>query len=811
MEPVYGDKQLKFKSREDRQIEVTISQSTPHEQGKSAPTNSSSSFWQRFLLVQGIGWIGGLGILGGGMVWAKNQTPSEGFVVAQIPDVMPKAVPQDPAPEARREAAPVFTTRTRPRTAQRSRLGRAGTTSPSVASNNNNSYIDPTDYSLGATRRRDLGTSSYKPPSSVVLSERSTGCQRVFSGGGASGRCGSAAVSRIRVRRNAVASDTVSGRRRQRTRDIPRFYQASRQVRPTQTDRAVRSYQAYRQVRPTQTDRAVRSYQAYRQVRPTQTDRAVRSYQASRQVRPTQTDRAVRSYQASRQVRPTQTDLQAGSYQLSRLPRPTQSDRSVRSYQQSRLTVARQSEDLPRSYRISRLPQTRQSEDLPRSYRISRLPQTRQSEDLPRSYRISRLPQTQQSDDLPRSYRISRLPQAQQSDDLPRSYRISRLPQTQQSDDLPRSYQKKRLPIADRITWKSRRRDVRVAAIGKVNISPINISPRGIGLGKQGDLSTRSESTINSEIRGNETLPNPALTYYYKQGQPSEAEVGNSNLPIIFPLAVPAEITSVFGWRIHPISGDRRFHSGTDLGAPMGTPVLAAHAGKVAIADFLGGYGLSVVLRHNNDTQETRYNHLSEVLVQPGEWVEPGTAIGRVGSTGNSTGPHLHFEVREQTPQGWIAIDPRAQLEYSLAQLVKIFKTAQATQEPKAYEKPQQPQANSQPPDSEIPNIQPSEVPLSKVQPTNSQLPEITVPQTQETNSQLPEITVPQTQETNSQLPEITVPQTQETNSQLPEIPVPQTQETNSQLPEATIPKAQPINSDSPEVPLPNSQPSNTH
>ncbi|MCL1471047.1 hypothetical protein LAY57_10225, partial [Argonema antarcticum A004/B2] len=265
MEPVNRNKQLKFQSAEDRQIEVNISQSTPDDQGKSAPTNSSSSFWQRFLLVQGIGWIGGLGILGGGMVWAKNQTPSEGFLVAQIPDVMPKAVPQDPAPEARREAAPVFTRTTRPRTAQRSRLGRARTTSSSVVKNNNNSYIDPTDYNLGATRRQDLGTSSYKPPSSIVLSERSTGCQRVFKGGGlASGRCGGAAVSRIRVRRNAVASDTVSGLRRSSRRDIPRSYQASRQVRPTPTDRAVRSYQASRQVRPTPTDRAVRSYQASR-------------------------------------------------------------------------------------------------------------------------------------------------------------------------------------------------------------------------------------------------------------------------------------------------------------------------------------------------------------------------------------------------------------------------------------------------------------------------------------------------------------------------------------------------------------------
>ncbi|MBW4578779.1 MAG: M23 family metallopeptidase [Tildeniella nuda ZEHNDER 1965/U140] len=145
-------------------------------------------------------------------------------------------------------------------------------------------------------------------------------------------------------------------------------------------------------------------------------------------------------------------------------------------------------------------------------------------------------------------------------------------------------------------------------------------------------------------------------------------------LSFIFPLAVPAPITSSFGWRVHPIRGDRRFHKGTDIGAPMGTPVLAAADGKVALADQLNGYGLTVILSHQNDTRETLYAHLSAMLVKPGQWVEKGTVIGRVGSTGLSTGPHLHFELRQKTSSGWQAIDPGVQLKSALARLVKAMR-----------------------------------------------------------------------------------------------------------------------------------------
>ena len=141
-----------------------------------------------------------------------------------------------------------------------------------------------------------------------------------------------------------------------------------------------------------------------------------------------------------------------------------------------------------------------------------------------------------------------------------------------------------------------------------------------------------------------------------------------------------APITSLFGWRVHPITGDRRFHAGTDLGAPTGTPILAAAKGQVESANWLGGYGLAVIINHSS-AQQSLYGHMSEIFVKPGQWVEPGTVIGRVGSTGNSNGPHLHFEIRHLTQNGWVAVDPGVQLEGGLSQLAQGTqgtKTAQA-------------------------------------------------------------------------------------------------------------------------------------
>lgn len=141
----------------------------------------------------------------------------------------------------------------------------------------------------------------------------------------------------------------------------------------------------------------------------------------------------------------------------------------------------------------------------------------------------------------------------------------------------------------------------------------------------------------------------------------------------IFPLSMPASLTSLFGWRMHPIFGVQRFHAGTDLGAPLGTPVVATQSGRVTLSDVAGGYGLMVVLRHNNDTLESRYAHLSRLLVQAGDWVEQGEVIGLVGSTGNSTGPHLHFELRQLTENGWVVLNPDSLLQQTLGTLVQAL------------------------------------------------------------------------------------------------------------------------------------------
>lgn len=132
---------------------------------------------------------------------------------------------------------------------------------------------------------------------------------------------------------------------------------------------------------------------------------------------------------------------------------------------------------------------------------------------------------------------------------------------------------------------------------------------------------------------------------------------------MIFPIAGQAPVTSGFGWRIHPISGNRRFHSGTDFGAAHGTPVLAAQSGRVTHTGRRGGYGIIVEIEHQEGLVDTLYAHLSDTYVSPGDWVEQGTPIGAVGSTGAATGPHLHFEIRHLTSEGSVAVDPVPHLQ----------------------------------------------------------------------------------------------------------------------------------------------------
>ena len=168
-------------------------------------------------------------------------------------------------------------------------------------------------------------------------------------------------------------------------------------------------------------------------------------------------------------------------------------------------------------------------------------------------------------------------------------------------------------------------------------------------------------------------MSNSGLAYYNRTMRPPAVR-GNGDKKMLFPLSLPAPITSLFGWRNHPILGYQKFHTGTDLGAETGTPVVAAYAGHVTIADWLGGYGVAVAIEHQSKSLETVYGHLSEIFVKPGEFVQQGEVIGRVGSTGRSTGPHLHFELRELTPDGWVTRSPDSQIEAAMASLMAVLK-----------------------------------------------------------------------------------------------------------------------------------------
>ena len=191
----------------------------------------------------------------------------------------------------------------------------------------------------------------------------------------------------------------------------------------------------------------------------------------------------------------------------------------------------------------------------------------------------------------------------------------------------------------------------RSAGGGEFQIGPLAVSANGVRLGS---TTIVSRAALNEKLRPLNVLRRGTEEY-------------------VFPLSIPASISSLFGWRMHPVHQSWRFHSGTDLAAPMGTPVLATRSGRVSVSDFLGGYGLTVILRHDDGQLESRYAHLSQLAVQAGEWVEQGEVIGLVGSTGTSTGPHLHFELRQLTGEGWVAVDPIEVLEYGVANLLELI------------------------------------------------------------------------------------------------------------------------------------------
>jgi murein DD-endopeptidase MepM/ murein hydrolase activator NlpD len=154
--------------------------------------------------------------------------------------------------------------------------------------------------------------------------------------------------------------------------------------------------------------------------------------------------------------------------------------------------------------------------------------------------------------------------------------------------------------------------------------------------------------------------PPPAMTPepFFAAAAPEDASYADVFSPT--PPA-PSAVVSGFIWPVFGFIGDYfgtprgggTYHHGLDIGAPTGTPIVAAALGQVVLASAGYGYGNYVVVRHDNG-YETLYAHLSEIYVVQGQWVGQGEAIGAAGATGWATGPHLHFEVR----QGGAAVDP---------------------------------------------------------------------------------------------------------------------------------------------------------
>jgi len=183
------------------------------------------------------------------------------------------------------------------------------------------------------------------------------------------------------------------------------------------------------------------------------------------------------------------------------------------------------------------------------------------------------------------------------------------------------------------------------------------------------EVMSRKKRRLNYSVQTSEYLINKLRTdrQAYEQAQRELASLSKdieddiSNLvstetliDSIFIRPVVGAITSGFGWRRHPIFGSRRFHSGIDIAGPNRSPIKASNSGKVIHSGWYGGYGKVVIINHGiladgpykGEKVSTLYAHMSRIDVAVGNYVKKGQIVGYEGSTGYSTGPHLHFEVR---------------------------------------------------------------------------------------------------------------------------------------------------------------------
>jgi len=216
--------------------------------------------------------------------------------------------------------------------------------------------------------------------------------------------------------------------------------------------------------------------------------------------------------------------------------------------------------------------------------------------------------------------------------DLPAAVRLSAI-----GRDLER-IERDQVQAVARIGASARQKAMRLKAIiSETGLSPEGLAPMGKAVG--GPFAPLKADPGGSAFE--RELSRIAADHQVA----SRLNLVMPTLPLRRPLAGRQEITSGYGSRMDPFLGRMALHTGLDMREDTGAPVRATGGGRVVSAGWSGGYGNMVEIDHGNDLS-TRYGHLSSISVAEGQIVAPGAMLGRVGSTGRSTGPHLHYEVR---------------------------------------------------------------------------------------------------------------------------------------------------------------------
>jgi murein DD-endopeptidase MepM/ murein hydrolase activator NlpD len=212
----------------------------------------------------------------------------------------------------------------------------------------------------------------------------------------------------------------------------------------------------------------------------------------------------------------------------------------------------------------------------------------------------------------------------------------ARLALVDRSLDQVEGAQTKALAAIDRAAERSASHDATIVA--ETGLDPAKLSSPGqSGVGGP---------YIPAEVDLNAAALDPALARVARDVATAERlKALMSFVPLRMPLVGDPSLTSSFGYRVDPFLGRLALHPGVDLAEAYGAEIHAAAAGRVVHAGLAGGYGIMVEIDHGNGLA-TRYAHMSEALVEEGEAVDKGAVLGRLGSTGRSTGPHLHYEVR---------------------------------------------------------------------------------------------------------------------------------------------------------------------